>query len=71
MYVSLDEKYKIRHDYFFTAHMVSQILLPKSSAKYLARVEFAQKGFDISIFGHRSCPFSEIFLTLVQFESKK
>ena len=46
--------------------MVSQILLQKSSANYLVRVEFSQKGFDISIFGHRSCPFSENFLTLVQ-----
>jgi hypothetical protein len=51
--------------------MVSQITFQKSSAKHLARVEFSQKGFDISIFGHRSCPFSEIFLTLVQIRIEK
>jgi hypothetical protein len=32
--------------------MVSHHVAPKSSANYLVRVEFSQKGFDISIFGH-------------------
>ena len=41
--------------------MVSQKLLRKSSANYLVRVEFSQKGFDISIFGHFFCPFSQNF----------
>jgi len=54
------------YNFLFTACMVSQMLLPKSSAKHLAPRRFSQKGFDISIFGHRSCPFSGIFLTLVQ-----
>ena len=66
MYVSLDKNYKIHHNFFFTAYMVSQNAFPKSSAKHLAPRRFSQKGFDISIFGHRSCPFSGIFLTLVQ-----
>jgi len=51
--------------------MVLQILLPKSSAKYLATRRFSQKGFVDLDFGHHRCPFSGNFLTLVQFESKK
>jgi hypothetical protein len=46
--------------------MVSRFSLPKSSANYLAPRVFAQKGNGLSIFGHFFCPFSEIFLTLVQ-----
>ena len=46
--------------------MVSRLRVPKSSAKHLAPRRFSQKGFDISIFGHQRCPFSGIFLTLVQ-----
>ena len=42
------------------------MLLRKSSAKHLVRVEFSQKSFVDLDFGHRSCPFSENFLTLVQ-----
>ena len=66
MYVSLDKNYKIQHNYFVTACMVSQMLFSKSSAKHLAPRRFSQKGFDISIFGHHRCPFLRIFLTLVQ-----
>lgn len=54
-----------------TAYMVSQILLQKSSANYLARVEFSQKGFVDLDFGHHQCPFLEIFLTLVQIRIEK
>ena len=51
--------------------MVSEILIQKSSANYLVRVEFSQKGFVDSIFGHHRCPFSKIFLTLVQIRIEK
>ena len=51
--------------------MVSQITLQKSSAKHLATRRFSQKGFAISIFGHHSCPFLRIFLTLVQIRIEK
>ena len=51
--------------------MVSRLLIPKSSAKHLATRVFSQKGFDISIFGHHRCPFSENFLTLVQIRIEK
>jgi hypothetical protein len=46
--------------------MVSQLMISKSSAKHLATRRFSQKGFDISIFGHRSCPILENYSTLVQ-----
>jgi hypothetical protein len=46
--------------------MVSKLLIRKSSAKHLATRRFSQKGFDISIFGHRSCPYLKTFSTLVQ-----
>ena len=46
--------------------MVSKLLIQKSSAKHLATRGFSQKGFRVSIFGHRSCPFLIIFSTLVQ-----
>ena len=46
--------------------MVSQMLLQKSSAKHLATRRISQKGFEVSIFGHRSCPFSGNFSSLVQ-----
>ena len=49
-----------------TAYMVSQLMFQKSSAKHLATRGFSQKGFEVSIFGHRSCPFLKTFLTLVQ-----
>jgi hypothetical protein len=51
--------------------MVSQKLLQKSSANYLARVEFSQKGFVDLDFGHHRCPFSGNFLTLVQIRIEK
>jgi len=51
--------------------MVSQILLRKSSAKHLARVEFSQKGFVDLDFGHHRCPFSGNFSTLVQIRIEK
>ena len=51
--------------------MVSQIMIPKSSAKYLATRRFSQKGFVDLIFGHRSCPIFKIFLTLVQIRIEK
>jgi hypothetical protein len=51
--------------------MVSQFSLRKSSANYLAPRVFAQKGNGLTIFGHFFCPFSEIFLTLVQSFSEK
>ena len=41
--------------------MLSRKCHIKSSANYLVRVEFSQKGFDISIFGHFFCPFSQKF----------
>ena len=47
-------------------YIVWCIAFQKSSAKHLAPRRFSQKGFDISIFGHHRCPFSGIFLTLVQ-----
>lgn len=51
--------------------MVSHATIQKSSANYLVRVEFAQKGFDISIFGHTFyVHFSKIFRLLCKFESK-
>jgi len=53
MYISLDKNYKIHHIFFFAAYMVLQILLPKSSAKYLATRRFSQKGFVDLDFGHR------------------
>ena len=59
------------HHQFFTAYMVSQVMLPKSSANYLVPRRFSQKGFEVSIFGHRSCPFSRNFLTLVQIRIDK
>jgi len=46
--------------------MISQLLIQKSSAKHLATRGFPQKSFVDLIFGHRSCPFSRNFLTLVQ-----
>ena len=46
--------------------MVSQLMVQKSSAKHLATRRFSQKGFVDLIFGHHSCPFLRIFLTLVQ-----
>jgi hypothetical protein len=51
--------------------MVSQKLLRKSSANYLATRVFAQKGFVDLDFGHHQCPFLEIFLTLVQIRIEK
>jgi hypothetical protein len=41
--------------------MVTYFSSRKSSANYLAPRVFAQKGFDISIFGHFFCPFSQNF----------
>jgi hypothetical protein len=46
--------------------MVSQLLIQKSSAKHLATRRISQKSFVDLIFGHRFCPFSRNFLTLVQ-----
>ena len=46
-------------------------MIPKSSAKYLATRRFSQKGFVDLIFGHHSCPFLRIFLTLVQIRIEK
>ena len=43
-------------------YMVSRNDRQKSSANYLVPRVFAQKGFDISIFGHFFCPFSENFI---------
>ena len=54
-----------------TACMVSQIMVQKSSAKYLATRRFSQKGFVDLIFGHRWCPFSRNFSTLVQIRNEK
>ena len=51
--------------------MVSQLMVQKSSAKHLAMRRFSQKGFVDLIFGHRSCPFLRIFLTLVQIRIEK
>jgi hypothetical protein len=51
--------------------MVSQNAFPKSSANYLVRVEFSQKGFVDLDFGHRSCPILKIFSTLVQIRIEK
>ena len=51
--------------------MVSRAMLRKSSANYLVRVEFAQKGFTISILGHTFyVHFSKFFRLLCKFESK-
>ena len=51
--------------------MVSHACVRKSSANYLVRVEFSQKGFEVSIFGHTFCVhFSKIFRLLCKFESK-
>jgi len=51
--------------------MVPLFSAQKSSANYLAPRVFAQKGFDISNFGHFFCPIPEIFSTLVQSFSTK
>jgi hypothetical protein len=51
--------------------MVSKLLIQKSSAKHLATRRFSQKGFVDLIFGHHSCPFLRIFLTLVQIRIEK
>ena len=51
--------------------MVSQKLLRKSSANYLVRVEFSQKGFVDLDFGHHQCPFLRNFSTLVQIRIEK
>jgi hypothetical protein len=51
--------------------MVSHFSIQKSSANYLAPRVFAQKGNGVTVFGHFFCPFSEIFLTLVQSKNKK
>jgi hypothetical protein len=45
----------------FASYMVSQLSFQKSSANYLVPRVFSQKGFDISIFGHFFCPFSQNF----------
>jgi len=53
------------------AFMLLRACVRKGSANYLVRVEFSQKGFDISIFGHTFyVHFSEIFRLLCKFESK-
>ena len=44
---------KIQWIEIITANMVSRIMVQKSSAKHLVTREFSQKGFAISIFGHR------------------
>ncbi len=46
---------------YFRTIMVTHFSSQKSSAIYLAPRVFAQKGFDISIFGHFFCPFPENF----------
>ena len=51
--------------------MVSQNAFPKSSAKHLATRGFSQKCFVDVDFGHHSCPFLRIFLTLVQIRIEK
>jgi len=51
---------------FFTAYMVSQIMLQKSSAKHLATRRISQKSFVDVDFGHHRCPFSGKKSTLVQ-----
>ena len=68
---NLTKTKKIQWIEIITAYMVSQLLVQKSSAKHLAPRRFSQKGFDISIFGHHRCPFSGIFLTLVQIRIEK
>ena len=51
--------------------MVSHAIDRKSSANYLAPRVFAQKGFEVSIFGHTFyVHFSKIFRVLCKFESK-
>ena len=53
------------------AHMVSCPWCRKSSANYLARVEFSQKSFVDLIFGHTFLVhFLKNFSSLVQIESK-
>jgi hypothetical protein len=51
--------------------MISLMLLRKSSAKHLVRVEFSQKSFVDLDFGHHRCPFPGKFLTLVQIRIEK
>ena len=68
---NLTKTKKIQWIEIITAYMVSQLLVQKSSAKHLAPRRFSQKGFAISIFGHHRCPFSGIFLTLVQIRFRK
>ena len=47
------------------------MFIQKSSANYLVRVEFVEKGFEVSIFGHTFyVRFSKIFRVLCKFESK-
>ena len=49
--------------------MVSHAIDRKSSANYLAPRVFAQKGFEVSIFGHTFyVHFSKIFRVLCKFE---
>jgi hypothetical protein len=51
--------------------MVSQIMIPKSSAKHLAPRRFSQKSFVDVDFGHHRCPILEKKSTLVQIRIEK
>jgi hypothetical protein len=52
-------------------YMVSRIFTQMCQKIYLVPRVFSQKGNGVSIFGHRFCPFSGNFLTLVQMKNKK
>ena len=55
---------------YLRPYMLSQKWLQKSSAIYLVPRGFAQKGFDVSIFGHFFCPFSENFIESCRVKTK-
>ena len=56
---------------FATPCMVSHLTCSKSSANYLVRVEFVEKGFEVSIFGHTFyVRFSKFFRVLCKVISK-